>query len=231
MMIIHKIRHRLLLLYEKWKLRNRVRIGKDCSISQSLFEGHNTVFKNCVVLNSSIGLGTYIGDNSFIASSKIGRFCSIAENVRIVIGNHPTTDFVTTFPSFYYNTESQIGYTFHEGTPIFKGLNKFPIGEKKYHVIIGNDVWIGCNCLILEGVMIGDGAIIGAGAVVTKDVPPYSVVVGVPAKVIKYRFSEKQIRALEKTHWWDWPIETIKKRYLAFSNIDDFLLKYNKDEF
>lgn len=229
-MILHKIKHRLLLLFEKWKLKNRVRIGNNCTIVQSSFEGHNTVFKNCCILKSMIGFGTYVGDGSFVASAKIGRFSSIAENLRIVIGNHPTKDFVTTYPSFYYNTSSQIGYTFHKGEPIFKGLEKFPKGEKKFHVIIGNDVWIGCNCLIMEGVKIGDGAIIGAGAVVTKDVPPYSVVVGVPAKVIKFRFSEEQIQALDSIKWWNWPIETIEERYLAFSSIDDFLLKYYKDE-
>ena len=228
MTIFRKIRYRLSLVFERWKLTRKVRIGRNCIVRQSSFEGYNTVFNKCSVVNSFIGLGTYVGDCSYIASTKIGRFCSIAENVRIVIGNHPTSVFVTTYPSFYYNTESQIGYTFHKGNPLFMGLNKFPKGESDFHVIIGNDVWIGCNCLIIEGVKIGDGAIIGAGAVVTKDVPPYSIVAGVPAKVIKYRFSEEQISMLDRIKWWNWPVDKIAENYQDFADIDVFIKKYSR---
>lgn len=204
-------------------------INKGCSISNSSFEGYNTVNCGSCIIKSKFGFGTYIGDDSHISNARVGKFCSIAENVRIVIGNHPTSVFVTTFPSFYYDTESQLGFTYHKGKPIYQGLRKFPQGEKEYQVVIGNDVWIGCNSLILGGVKIGNGAIIGAGAVVTKDVPPYSVVVGVPAKVIKYRFSEEQIEQLEMIKWWNWPIEYIERHYLDFSNIDDFIKKYKED--
>lgn len=228
-MILNKIKNRLLLLFEKHRLKRKVRIGKGCTILQSTFEGYNTIFKNSSVYKSYIGMGTYVGDCSHIVSTKIGRFCSIAENVRVLIGNHPTSVFVTTYPSFYYNTDSQIGFTFHKGEPIFKGLNKYPPGESDYHVVIGNDVWIGCNCLIIEGVKIGDGAVIGAGAVVTKDVAPYSVVAGVPAKVIKYRFMEEQISFLLKIEWWNWPVNKIEDNYMSFSNINDFINKYKGD--
>lgn len=225
-MILQKIKYKLQLFCEKQRLRRIVKIGKKCTIFHSSFEGYNTVFRNCYIYNSFIGWGTYVGDGSHIASTRIGRFCSIAENVRVIIGNHPTSVFVTTYPSFYYNTDTEIGFSFHKGMPLFEGLNKYPKGENDYHVVIGNDVWIGCNCLIIEGVKIGDGAIIGAGAVVTKDVPPYSIVAGVPAKVIKYRFTEEQISSLEKIKWWDWHIEKIIVNYRDFSNIDNFIRKY-----
>lgn len=224
--MITKIHNKLKLLFVNKGLLRKVKIGKRSTVNNTVFEGYNTVFDNCLVINSLLGFGTYIGDGSHISSARIGRFCSIAENVRIAIGNHPTSVFVSTFPSFYYNTESQIGFTFHEGNSLFEGLNRYPKGEKEYQVVIGNDVWIGCNCLILSGVKIGDGAVIGAGSVVTKDVDPYSVVAGVPAKVIKYRFEEEQIHSLNSIKWWNWPIDKIKSRYTSFSNIDSFINKY-----
>lgn len=225
-MIIKKIKRKIIHLYESRELRKYVQVYDNCTINQSTFEGKNTVNSNSSVLNSSIGLCTYIGDGSYISHTKIGRFCSIAENVRIAIGNHPTSVFVSTFPSFYYNTESQIGFTFHEGNAIFDGIKRFPEGENDFQVVIGHDVWIGCNSLIRGGVKIGNGSVIGAGAVVTRDVPPYSIVAGVPAKVIKYRFTREQIDFLEKIQWWNWPMEKIQKDYMFFSNIEDFIKQF-----
>lgn len=222
-MMLGKIKTKILHFIQRKQLSNNVRIGKNCIVNQSFLEGYNTIFRNSAVIESSVGFGTYIGDGSYISNAKVGRFCSIAENVRIAIGNHPTSVFVTTFPSFYYNTESQIGFTFHKSIPIYEGFKKYPEEDKNYQVVIGNDVWIGCNSIILGGVKIGDGAIIGAGAVVTKDVAPYSIVAGVPAKVIKYRFTEEQIDILESIKWWEWPIEKIQNNYLLFSNIDSFI--------
>lgn len=133
------------------QLRGLVKIHNNCNVCQSSFEGYNTIFDNCSIMKSHLGQGTYVGDGSYFSSTKIGRYCSIAENVRTAVGNHPTSIFVTTYPSFYYNTASQIGYTFHHGAPIFSGLNKIVKGEDKYQIVIGNDVWLGCNCLILGG--------------------------------------------------------------------------------
>ena len=231
-MILKRIKRKLIQLYESRERKKNVRVYDNCTINQSTFEGHNTVYSNSSILNSSIGLCTYIGDGSYISHTKIGHFCSLAENVRIAIGNHPTSVFVSTFPSFYYDTRSQIGFTLHNGKPIYDGLDKYPKGENGYQVVVGNDVWIGCNCTILGGVRIGDGAIVGAGSVVTKDVPPYSIVAGVPAKVIKYRFTEEQIKILESIKWWEWPMEKIQQNYMAFSNIDDFITQFkDKNEY
>ena len=211
-MIIKKIKRKIIHLYESRELRKYVQVYDNCTINQSTFEGKNTVNSNSSVLNSSIGLCTYIGDGSYISHTKIG--------------NHPTSVFVSTFPSFYYNTESQIGFTFHEGNAIFDGIKRFPEGENDFQVVIGHDVWIGCNSLIRGGVKIGNGSVIGAGAVVTRDVPPYSIVAGVPAKVIKYRFTREQIDFLEKIQWWNWPMEKIQKDYMFFSNIEDFIKQF-----
>lgn len=124
---------------------------------------------------------------------RIGKYCSIGDGARFVFGEH-RTDRVTTFPlrAICFNHP-----------PHADALSK---GD----IVIGHDVWIGVRAMILSGVKIGNGAIVAAGAVVAKDVPPYSIVGGIPAKVIRMRLSETQIAALEKIQWWDWPIEKIK---------------------
>jgi len=159
-----------------------------------------------------------IGDYTYISAFcdirgmrnkiKIGKFCSIASGVIIISADEPHPyDTVTNYP-FYI---------------LFKEAKKSVSDIKKGSVIIGNDVWIGARAIILPGVTIGNGAVIGAGAVVTKDVPSYAIIGGVPAKIIKYRYSEKMISRIEKIKWWDWPIEKIRK------NLDFFYLKPNNE--
>jgi tetrahydrodipicolinate N-succinyltransferase len=98
--------------------------------------------------------------------------------------------------------------------------------KKKYVVEIGNDVWIGNNVLIMDGVKIGDGAIIGAGAVVIKDVPPYAIVGGVPARLIRYRFNEEQRKFLLEFQWWAKDLQWIRENYIIFSSIEKFMEKF-----
>ena len=129
----------------------------------------------------------------------IGKFCGIAQGVKFIFGEH-RMDTVSTFP---FNA-----VCFDEGAhadAISKG-----------NILIGNDVWIGANATILSGVTIGDGAVIAAGAVVNKDVAPYSVVGGVPAKHIKYRLKEDQVRGMLEIRWWDWPLDKIKDNRKLF---------------
>ena len=144
---------------------------------------------------------------------KIGKFCSIAPDVRILLaGEHPTTT-VSTYP---------FNYMFNDG-------DKLPRNNgSKGDIVIGNDVWIGDGVLILSGVTIGDGAVIAARAVVTRNVVPYSIVGGVPAKIIKMRFDQLTIQELIKIAWWDWPIEKINDEIASLSseNLNDFILKH-----
>lgn len=130
------------------------------------------------------------------AKLKIGKFCSISNNVTIFTGGGHRYDWVSTYPfNVLWKEASHI-----KGNPVSRGP-----------VIIGNDVWIGYGATILDGVKIGDGAVIGTNALVTKDVPPYAIVGGNPAKIIKYRFDEKKIGELLEMKWWDWDERDIRE--------------------
>ena len=127
----------------------------------------------------------------------IGRYCSIADNVKIFLGGNHRLDWVTTFPfSVDSNWPEAVGI---EGHPRSRG-----------DVRIGNDVWLGQGCTIMSGVTIGDGAVVGAGALVTRDIPPYAIVVGVPARIIRHRFAADVIARLRRVAWWDWPEEVLR---------------------
>lgn len=160
-------------------------------------------------------------DMNFIES--IGSFCSFASGVTVA---QPHYMGVTThqflFSSWRYPE-------FDKLMPHDKQKKIFDENIASKKTKIGNDVWIGQNAVIMAGVNIGDGAVIGSGAVVTKDVPDYAIAVGVPAKVIKYRFSEEQIKALKKIKWWEWSDEQIAERFDDFLHIEEFVSKYSGD--
>jgi acetyltransferase-like isoleucine patch superfamily enzyme len=139
---------------------------------------------------------TYIAEGTSVGFTEIGAFCSIGPNVSLGgLGWHPT-DRLSTHPVFY-SSRLQAGTTFVEQGNEFDNEKELP------HTKVGNDVWIGAGCIVLDGVTIGDGAIVAAGAVVTKNVPPYAIVGGVPANVIRYRFDIDTITALLKWRWWE----------------------------
>ena len=144
---------------------------------------------------------------------KIGKFCSIADGVVFLLGGEHRMDMVTTYPlnAFFPFADSQMSHR-----------------KIKGDIIVGNDVWIGRNALILSGVTIGNGAVIGAGAVIAKDVPPYAMVVGNPAKVLRLRFDEATIEALNRIAWWDWPMEKVQESLplLLSEDIQGFVDKY-----
>ena len=176
--------------------------------ARTRFEGYNTLIGRSVLINSSLGRFSYATDARII-NCKIGRFTSIGiETMAGGLGRHPT-DFPSTSPVFY-STLGQAGATFVDRNY----YNELP------PVTIGNDVWIGARAIILDGVTIGDGAIVAAGAVVTRDVEPYTIVGGIPAKVIRRRFDDNLCDDLLRIQWWNWPIDVLKDAAPLFNNGD-----------
>lgn len=129
------------------------------------------------------------------ATLTIGRFCSISSGVKILLGGNHRLDWPTTYP-------------FPEFFVEHAGISE--CASSKGNVNIGNDVWIGMDAMVLSGIVVGDGAVIAARAVCTKDVPPYAIVAGNPARIIRYRFEEDVVAALLKIRWWDWPIQNVR---------------------
>lgn len=194
---------------------------KDASVTYSFLEGKHEFGYNTAIYKCEIGLCTYIAHNSVLKHTSVGRYCAIGENVRTFLGKHPTSDFVSIHPIFY-SEQVLVGSTFAD-KQYFK---EHSFVKDDFVVTIGNDVWIGNNSLIVDGVKIGNGAVIAAGSVVTKDVPPYAIVAGVPAKILKYRFSEEQINQLLLIRWWEKDFDDVKMNFKDYHSIDRFISKY-----
>lgn len=154
---------------------------------------------------------SYIANNSRITNARIGKFCSIGPNFCCGLGIHPV-DGISTSPMFY-STAKQNGITLCKESKL----------EESKQTIIGHDVFIGANVTVLDGVTIGNGAVIGAGAVVVKDIPPYAIAVGVPAKVVKYRFNVHQINELQKIEWWNFSEKELEKVEKVFFDVEKLI--------
>ena len=193
-------------------------------------QGHSTVYLQNVVTDPSIVVGEYTTYDDFVRDPRdfqknnvlyhypinhdrlyIGKFCSIACGARFL------------FNSANHTLRSLSNYTF----PIFyeawgHGMSPAEAWDNKGDIVIGNDVWIGYDAVILAGVTVGDGAVIGARAMVTKDVPPYTIVGGVPARPIRKRFPDETVKTLLRLRWWDWPLEQIAEgmQYIQHSDLE-----------
>lgn len=209
--LLYTFRNRISLKKQHVKISYLATIDSKCS-----FGNYIAIARFSNLHNVKIGDYSYVENNCTLNHCEIGKFCSISSNVSIGLPVHPI-DQVATSPVFYSN-ENRLGISFHIDPTVTESIP----------TRIGNDVWIGTNALIMGGLSIGNGAIIAAGAVVTKNVPPYAVVGGVPAKVIKTRFNEMIIAELEKTHWWDYDSKELHKVAAHMVNPEEFLNTQNQ---
>lgn len=192
------------------------------------FEGMNMVAPHASFYGR-MGLGSYLGTDSHL-NADIGRFCSIAGGVTCVNATHPMREpFATTSPLFYSlensKTPERTTFATRQMATEFRTIDE----RRGIDVSIGNDVWIGQAATILGGVRIADGAVVLANAWVTKDVPPYAIVGGTPAKIISYRYDEATIQFLLRVRWWENSREWMEKHWELLCNMDA-LKKYYKEE-
>ena len=186
-------------------------IDRRVKIKESSLSGFNAIASRVSLKNVSLGLYSYIASGASLVEISIGKFCSIGPGVKNHLGNHPTRTFVSTHPAFY-SPNAPTGAFVDE--MLFEGYGQ--------NVNIGNDVWIGAESLLMDGITIGNGAIVAARSVVTKDVPPYAIVGGSPAKLIRYRFDEEEIKLLEGSQWWNRDLSWIEKHIGLFHDVKKF---------
>ena len=216
-------------LLKRWILRlkwhGKLQLEQGCDIAlQAQFEGMNKIYSHSS-FGGILGYGSYIGHYSNL-TAKIGRFCSISNHVICNHGIHPfQAPFATTSPCFF-SLRKQNGATF--ATQQMLNEIRTTDNEGSFGCEIGNDVWICEGVFINGGIHIADGAVVLAHAVVTKDVPPYAIVGGVPAKIIGYRYDEATIKWLLNVQWWNNPIAWFRAHWSLLCDIDKLKAYYDK---
>jgi hypothetical protein len=192
-------------------------IQPGCTIRDSELGSWTELMAGTRMVESVFSDYSYTAGDVNIIYSDVGRFCSIASHVRINPGNHPMGR-VTQHHCTY--RRRRFGFSETDDEAFFEW-------RRTHRVRIGHDVWIGHGAIVMPGVSIGTGAVVGSAAVVTRDVPAYAVAVGVPAKVIRYRFDEATIGALQRIAWWDWDRATLEARFEDMLNIEAFVEEYD----
>jgi acetyltransferase-like isoleucine patch superfamily enzyme len=201
------------------KIHSTATIGNDCIVNNSILLEYSRLKRNVEFRDSQLGEYSYVSSGSFVVNTEIDKFTSIGPSCFIGLWEHNTD--VSTHSFYLYETS---GF-------FVKGYENY----KRDHIktFIGSDVWIGANVSLKKGIHIGHGAIIGSSAVITKDVAPYSIVVGNPGKILKYRFSEEDIKLLLNSSWWDFSREELQKMvdsrlFHDFELFKDYINKRNK---
>jgi acetyltransferase-like isoleucine patch superfamily enzyme len=179
---------------------------------------YNVLFEDVTIVRSAIDDHTYVQRGSIISHAEVGKFCSIAPGVCVGVSQHSIAG-VSSHPAFYLRN-----------TPLAKVYCEQDRFVTSRMTIVGHDVWIGQNAIVLGGLKIGVGAVIGAGAVVTRDVPPYAVVGGVPAEIIKYRFDEVVRRALLASNWWSQSDQWLQNNWHLFQEPDEMLKSLSREQ-
>lgn len=196
-------------LLERRYVKQGLEIGYMATATRTRFGFYNKIYAGAVLTDVCIGDMSYVGERCRLSKVTIGKYSCIGPEVLAGLGMHPSRGFVSIHPAFF--------------SPHLRAGRTFASGEQfKEHspIHIGHDVWIGARAIILDGVSIGDGAIIGAGAVVTKDVPPYTVACGVPAKVVRQRFPQEEIERLLQLKWWDLDLDALQALQPSFCDVE-----------
>jgi phosphonate metabolism protein (transferase hexapeptide repeat family) len=197
------------------------RIDPTAVVKDSTLGVWTTVGARTQIQETVFGDYAYVTNDCDIIYSRIGKFCSIASHVRINPGNHPL--WRAALHHFSYRSRS---YDLHP-----EDDHEFFEWRRSHPVVLGEDVWVGHGAILLPGVKIGTGAVVGAGAVVTKDVPPFTIVAGVPAKKVRRRVPPEVEAALMRIRWWDWPHEKLADALEDFRKLDagEFAAKYDPE--
>jgi phosphonate metabolism protein (transferase hexapeptide repeat family) len=187
-------------------------------VHDSQLGGWTAVGARTTISESSMGDYSYVVNDSSIVYSEVGKFCSIAAHTRLNPGNHPLER-----AALHHFSYRSVSYELGDEDDA-----EFFAWRRAHRVVLGNDVWIGHGVTVLPGVTIGTGAAIGAGAVVSKDIPPFAIAVGVPARVLRFRFDPLTQEALLRIAWWDWPRDRLASALQDFRklSIEEFIEKY-----